>query len=186
VSFAIPIDLAARIKDQIVATGKVEHARLGVAVQEVNQSLADSFKLDKPEGALVASVEKGSPADKAGLQAGDVIRASTASPSSPPGDLPAALGLARPATGALEVWRQGKKVQITANWQRADEKVARPQASDDTAGQASWAWPCARCSPTKRSEAGVATAWWSNTSAARRRRPACSRATWCWPSTARP
>ena len=74
VSFAIPIDLASRIKDQIVATGKAEHARLGVAVQEVNQSLANSFKLDKPEGALVSNVEKGSPADKAGLQPGDVIR----------------------------------------------------------------------------------------------------------------
>ncbi len=70
VSFAIPIDVAARIKNQIVATGKVEHARLGVAVQEINQSFADSFKLDKPEGALVANVEKGGPADKAGLQTG--------------------------------------------------------------------------------------------------------------------
>jgi serine protease Do len=54
-SFAIPIDLAAKIKNQIVATGKVEHARLGVSVQEVNQALADSFKLDKPEGALVSA-----------------------------------------------------------------------------------------------------------------------------------
>ena len=74
VSFAIPIDVAMRVKDQIVATGKVEHARLGVTVQEVNQTLADSFKLDRPEGALVSNVEKGSPADKAGLQPGDVIR----------------------------------------------------------------------------------------------------------------
>ena len=74
VSFAIPIDVASRVKDQIVATGKVQHARLGVTVQEVNQTLADSFKLDRPEGALVASVEKGSPAEKAGLQPGDVIR----------------------------------------------------------------------------------------------------------------
>ncbi|MBW8722871.1 MAG: trypsin-like peptidase domain-containing protein, partial [Polaromonas sp.] len=74
VSFAIPVDLAIKVKDQIVATGKVEHARLGVSVQEVNQSLADSFGLDRPAGALVANVEKGSPADKAGLQTGDVIR----------------------------------------------------------------------------------------------------------------
>ena len=74
VSFAIPIDLAINIKDQIVATGKASHARLGVTIQEVNQTLADSFKLDKPEGALVSSVEADGPADKAGLKAGDVIR----------------------------------------------------------------------------------------------------------------
>src|SRR5690606_7207588 len=74
VSFSIPIDQAIKGKDQIVAHGKVEHARLGVTVQEVNQTLADSFKLPTPEGALVANVEKGGPADKAGLQTGDVIR----------------------------------------------------------------------------------------------------------------
>ena len=62
VSFTIPIDVASGIKKQIVATGKVENARLGVAVQEVNQSLANSFKLDKPEGALLSTVGKGSPA----------------------------------------------------------------------------------------------------------------------------
>ena len=61
VSFAIPIDVAIRIKDQIVATGKVTHARLGVAIQEVNQAFADSFKLDKPEGALVAERGAGQP-----------------------------------------------------------------------------------------------------------------------------
>ena len=73
VSFAIPIDVANKIKNQIVATGKVEHARLGVTVQEVNQAFADSFKLEKPEGALVSSVEKGGPAAMAGVQAGDVL-----------------------------------------------------------------------------------------------------------------
>ena len=56
VSFSIPIDVAVKIKDQILTTGKVEHARLGVAVQEVNQAFADSFKLDKPEGALARSI----------------------------------------------------------------------------------------------------------------------------------
>ena len=73
-SFAIPIDVATRVKDQIVATGKASHARLGVTVQEVNQTLADSFSLDRPEGALVASVDPSSPAEKAGLKSGDVIR----------------------------------------------------------------------------------------------------------------
>ena len=74
VSFAIPIEVATRVQQQIVATGKVQHARLGVAVQEVNQAFADSFKLDRPEGALVSSVDKSGPAAKAGLEPGDVVR----------------------------------------------------------------------------------------------------------------
>ncbi len=67
-SFAIPIDVAVRVKDQIVATGHASHAMLGVVVQEVNQALADSFGLDRPEGALVAGVDPGGPAARAGLQ----------------------------------------------------------------------------------------------------------------------
>ena len=73
-SFAIPIETARRVEQQLVATGKVSRGRLGVTIQEVNASLAESFGLDKASGALVNSVEKGSPADKAGVKAGDVIR----------------------------------------------------------------------------------------------------------------
>jgi serine protease Do len=69
-SFAIPIEIATQVKDQIVATGKARHAKLGVTVQEVNQSLADSFKLERPEGALVSGIEPDGPADKAGLKSG--------------------------------------------------------------------------------------------------------------------
>ena len=114
-SFAIPIDLALKIKDQIVAHGKVEHARLGVVVQEVNQSLADSFKLDKPEGALVASVERGGPADKAGLEPGDVIRKVDGHAVISSGDLPAVIGVAAPGDKIqLEVWRKGSIARIEA------------------------------------------------------------------------
>ena len=74
-SFAIPIDVAQRIEQQILSTGQVRHARLGVAVQEVNQTLAEAFKLDKPAGALVDDVEKGSAAERAGLESGDVVLA---------------------------------------------------------------------------------------------------------------
>jgi serine protease Do len=134
VSFAIPIDLANRIKDQIVAHGRVEHARLGVAVQEVNQSLADSFGLERPEGALVANVEKGSAAERAGLQAGDVIRGANGRPIVASGDLPAIVGLSRPGDRlALDVWRQGRKLQLTAELTRTADKVAAaatPEAAD--------------------------------------------------------
>lgn len=114
-SFAIPIDLALRVKDQIVAHGKVEHARLGVAIQEVNQALADSFKLDKPEGALVSSVEPGGPADKAGLQTGDIIRKVDGRVITSSGDLPAIISLAVPGDKiALDIWRKGQAQRIDA------------------------------------------------------------------------
>ena len=131
VSFAIPVDVAIRVKDQIVATGKVQHARLGVTVQEVNQALADSFKLDRPEGALVASVEKGSPAEKAGLQPGDVIRVANGQPIVASGDLPAVVALSLPGDRIrLEVWRQGRKVDMTANLAAVPEQVAKSESRD--------------------------------------------------------
>ncbi len=130
-SFAIPIDVAIKVKDQIVATGKASHARLGVAIQEVNQALADSFKLDKPEGALVSSVEKGSPADQAGLRSGDVIRKVDGHPIVAAGDLPAVIGGATPgAKVGLEIWRQGQREQLTAQLGDAGEKTAKAAKTD--------------------------------------------------------
>ena len=123
VSFAIPMDLAGKIKDQIVAHGKVEHARLGVSVQEVNQALAESFKLDKPEGALVSSVEKSGPAGKAGLEPGDVIRKVDGQTIVSSGDLPAAISLARPGEKVkLDVWRKGSALEIVAQLGSANDK----------------------------------------------------------------
>lgn len=132
VSFAIPIDLATKIKDKIVAHGKVEHARLGVAIQDVNQSLADSFKLDAPEGALLAQVEKGSPAEQAGLQPGDVIRKVDGQRVVASGDLPAAIGMASPGDQVqLEVWRKGEQRTITATLGSADRKAVKTAEADD-------------------------------------------------------
>lgn len=125
-SFAIPIELAARIKDQIVATGKVEHARLGVTVQEVNQAFADSFKLPKPEGALVAKVEKGSAADKAGLKPGDVIVRANELPIVSSGDLPSQISMAKPGdTLNLEVWRSGKTERLSARLSGSEDRSTR-------------------------------------------------------------
>ena len=134
VSFAIPIDVATHVKDQIIATGKVQHARLGVTVQEVNQALADSFKLDRPEGALVASVEKGSPAEKAGLQPGDVIRRANGQPVVASGDLPAIVSLSTPGDKLqLEVVRQGRKMALNAQLAAATEKVAKAEPREELA-----------------------------------------------------
>lgn len=124
-SFAIPIDVAAGIKDQIVATGKVQHAKLGVMVQEVNQGFADSFKLESPEGALVATIEKNGPADKAGLKSGDVVRKLNGQSIVASGDLPAMLSIAKPGDKvALDVWREGKIVRINATLGNASDKAA--------------------------------------------------------------
>ncbi|MGZ3184963.1 MAG: Do family serine endopeptidase, partial [Telluria sp.] len=114
-SFSIPIDVAIRVKDQIVATGKVQHAKLGVSVQEVNQGFADSFKLDTVEGALVSSVTRGSAADKAGLKAGDIVRKLNGQPIVAGGDLTGIVSVARPGDRiALDVLRDGKIVQLNA------------------------------------------------------------------------
>jgi serine protease Do len=124
-SFAIPIDVAARIKDQIVATGKVQHAKLGVMVQEVNQSFADSFKLESPEGALVVNVEKNGAADKAGLKPGDVVRTANGQTIVSSNDLPALLSTAKPGDKvALDIWRDGKIVRINAVLGNASDKAA--------------------------------------------------------------
>jgi len=156
VSFAIPIDVANKIKNQIVATGKVEHARLGVAVQEVNQAFADSFKLDKPEGALVSMVEKGSPADKAGLQPGDVIRRVNGQPIVSSGDLPAVIGLAAPGdTVKLDIWRQGAAKDISARLTNAGDKAAQVASKKDTPGQGKLGLALRPLQPDEQQEAGV-------------------------------
>jgi serine protease Do len=131
VSFAIPIDLAARVKDQIVATGKADHPRLGVVVQEVNQALADAFGLQRPQGALVAQVEADSPAAQAGLRAGDVILGVNGQRVVGSGDLPAALGQMKVGERVqLEVWRGGRSVQLAAQLAGGVGKVA---AADEAA-----------------------------------------------------
>ena len=135
-SFAIPIDLATQVKDQIVATGKASHARLGVAIQEVNQAFADSFKLDKPEGALVSNVVKGGPADQAGMKAGDVIRKVDGQAIISSGDLPALIGQSAPGKKVtIEIWRQGKREELTARLGDASEKAAKVAKADGIVGK---------------------------------------------------
>lgn len=114
-SFAIPIDVAVRVKDQILATGSVRHARLGVTVQELNQGLAESFKLDSPYGALVAGVAPGSAAEKAGLRVGDVVLALDGQRIERSGELAAMVGRSKPGDRVtLDVVRQGKRETLTA------------------------------------------------------------------------
>ncbi|HMK87326.1 MAG TPA: DegQ family serine endoprotease [Steroidobacteraceae bacterium] len=114
VSFAIPINLAEGIERQIVKTGKVEHGRLGVQVQNVNQSLAQSFKLPAPQGALVAEVEPDSAAARAGVKAGDVILKFNGLPIADAGQLSVRVSATAPGEKAtLDLMRDGKPLTLT-------------------------------------------------------------------------
>ena len=116
ISFAIPIDIAINVKDQLVAHGKVTRARIGVTIQDVNQQLANSFRLPRPMGALVADVEADGPAAKAGLQSGDVITKLDGREIDRSADLPARVATLKPgSTTHLEVWRAGKPVDIAVS-----------------------------------------------------------------------
>jgi serine protease Do len=129
-AFSIPVDVALKIKDQIVAHGKVEHARLGVTLQDLSAPLASSFGLEAPDGALVSSVQPGSAAAKAGLKAGDVITSVDGEPVRVAGDVSSRVGLARPGDKLkLELWRDKKRVSETVALGRADKDVQEASAA---------------------------------------------------------
>ena len=157
-SFSIPIDVATRVRDQVVKTGKVVHARLGVMVQEVNQGFADSFNLESPEGALVSNVERGGPADKLGLKAGDVIRKMNGQKIVASGDLPALVGLAMPGDKvALEVWRQGKTVTLEGKLGNASERNVAAVQNDEAAAKLRLGLALRQLDPMERRESGLAS-----------------------------
>ena len=132
ISFAIPIDVAMSVEQQLAAHGKVTRGRLGVTVQELNQSLARSFGLEKPTGALVSSVEKGGAADGAGVKSGDVILAVNGVEVADSTELPPRIAALKPGTTArLTVWRAGARreldVKLGATKDRTVASAAGPQ-----------------------------------------------------------
>ena len=159
-SFAIPMDVAVRIKDQIVATGKVEHVKLGVSIQEVDQSFADSFRLDSPEGALIFNVERGSAAERAGLKPGDVVRKVNGRSIIGSGDLPGMLAASKPGDKvALDVWRDGKIVRVNATLANASDKAAPAEREEIAAGEsgAKLGLALRPLDPTERRQSGIAS-----------------------------
>jgi serine protease Do len=108
ISFAIPIDEAIRVSDSLRTSGRVIRGRIGVAIDQVTKEVAESIGLGKPTGALVRSVESGGPADKAGVEAGDIITKVDGRPVERVGDLPRMIGNTKPGTKvALQVFRRG-------------------------------------------------------------------------------
>ncbi len=107
-SFAIPIDVAMQVSEQLRRIGKVTRGRIGVTIQEVTRELADSFGLTKANGALVSSVEKGGAADKAGIEASDVILKFDGKIVANSSDLPRIVAATKPgSTVEVELWRKG-------------------------------------------------------------------------------
>lgn len=153
-AFAIPIDVALRVKDQIVRHGKVEHARLGVQLQDLNPALASSFGLSAPDGALVAAVTRGSAAEKAQLRPGDVIVRIDGDPVRTGADVAGRVGMASPGQMLkLSVWRDkaGRDVEVTLG--RAGPAPTAAPATEPPSGSLGLA--VRPLSPEEKRRAGV-------------------------------
>jgi serine protease Do len=136
-SFAIPSDVAAKVADQLKTHGKVEHGKLGIGIQGMDQSLAQSFGLPDSNGALVGNVEKDSPAAKAGFRTGDVIRKIDGVAVTDSTDVTSRVGNSAPGTTLkMEVWRDGKPVELAATVGTFDDaKVAAAKEDAEVKGK---------------------------------------------------
>jgi serine protease Do len=139
-SFAIPIDVAMQVSDQLRTSGKVTRGRIGVTIQELTQELAESFGLSKPNGALISSVEKNAPADKAGIEASDVILKFDGKAVNSSSDLPRMVAAIKPGSKVVvELWRKGEAKKVTVEVAELPEDGMLARASkkkqDDDVGE---------------------------------------------------
>jgi len=136
-SFAIPIDVAMEVSNQLRASGKVTRGRIGVSIQEVTRDLAESFGLGKASGALVSNVEKGGAADKAGIQVSDVILKFDGKTVATSSDLPRIVAATHPGSKvSVQLWRRGdsKEVSMTVG-EMSDDKQLAQQGSGEATGE---------------------------------------------------
>ena len=136
-SFSIPIDLALEVQGQLRAHGKVSRGRLGVVIQEVSKELAETFGLGKAQGALVASVEKGSAAEQGGVLEGDIILRFDGKTVNQSSDLPRMVGNTKPGTRVgVQVWRKGAPRElVVAVGEMPDDGDGAPAARRKGGGQ---------------------------------------------------
>lgn len=129
-SFAIPIDVATQVTEQLRTSGTVTRGRIGVTIQEMTRELAESFGLSQPNGALISSVEKDGPADKAGIEASDVILKFNGKAVNNSGDLPRMVAATRPDSKVVvELWRKGGSKQLTVVIGKMPEEGKLAQAA---------------------------------------------------------
>ena len=134
-SFAIPIDVAMEVQEQLRQHGRVSRGRIGVVIQEVSKELAESFGLPKPSGALVNAVEKGGPADKAGVEVGDIILKFDGKPVRSSSDLPRLVGNTKPGNrSSMEIWRKGasREIGVTLGEMVEDRVASGPRGDRPT------------------------------------------------------
>lgn len=134
ISFAIPIDEASRVSDQLRSSGRVIRGRIGVQIGEVSKEVADSLGLGKNTGAFVRGVESGGPAEKAGVEAGDIITRFDGKAVERAGDLPRLVGAAKPGTkSTLQVFRRGATKELSVTVIEFDQE--QPKRTDDKDGR---------------------------------------------------
>jgi serine protease Do len=142
ISFAIPIDEAIRVSDQLRSTGRVTRGRIGVQIEQVSKEIAESIGLGRAQGALVRGVEAGAPADKAGIEAGDIITRFDGKVIEKSSDLPRLVGNVKPGTrSSITVFRRGtsRDLMVTIAEIEAEKPVRRaavPEAKPPVAGPA--------------------------------------------------
>ena len=138
-SFAVPIDVANRVKEQIIQHGRVIRSRIGVSIQDVNAQLAESFGLERPRGALISMVEDGAPGDKGGLKAGDVILSVDGVEIDTSSQVPGLIASKKPGSNVqIEVWRDGKTRRVTVKPEQIrddGQRVASTDGGGDEAAQ---------------------------------------------------
>jgi serine protease Do len=135
ISFAIPIDVAVNVRDQLIAKGRVSRGKIGVTIQPIDAALADSFGLDRPRGALVGAVEESGPAAKAGIRAGDIILSVNGRLIERSEELPTVIGAIKPGADAIvEVWRDRSARRL--NLRVAELQAATSETSTDAKPQA--------------------------------------------------
>ena len=130
ISFSIPIDEAIRVSDQLRTSGRVSRGRIGVQIDQVTKDVAESIGLGKAQGALVRSVEAGSPGEKAGVEPGDIITKFDGKAIDKPSDLPRLVGNTKPGTkSTLTVFRRGSSKDLTVTIAEIEpDKPARKAA----------------------------------------------------------
>jgi serine protease Do len=140
ISFAIPIDEASRVAEQLRVSGRVQRGRIGVQIDQVTRDVAESIGLGRPQGALVRSVETGSPADKAGIEAGDIITKFNGQAIERATDLPRMVGNTKPGSRVnLTVFRRGgsRDLNVTVAEFEQEQASARPTQAPDEKPKAS-------------------------------------------------
>ncbi len=139
ISFAIPIDEASRVAEQLRVSGRVQRGRIGVQIDQVTRDVAESIGLGRPQGALVRSVETGSPAEKAGLEAGDIITKFNGQQIDRASDLPRLVGNTKPGSRVnLTVFRRGgsRDLAVTVAEFEQEQARARPAQAPEAKPQA--------------------------------------------------